>query len=447
MEKNNSKRRLLFFLIYIIIFLSSMLFCDTIVGYLIMFFVVYILFFIQTYKSLGSLKKMVMSFEFILATVFFVYAVPCSILYVMDGYKPRIQYFLIDDNSIYLTLKLYYSIFCIFLTLITMFGGIRSLDDYTNNRYQNIMYKNRFDIFDLFAFIIFIYIFYLYFRNGFSIFSIYFQDLRKMIQGNYGNFLGYLYIYMIAYSSNNIYKIINRDKSKRIMYKEVFVVVLLILFWGLSLLTDRRNFVNLGVMLILTYFYKLRKINIKVIVSTLTVIVLLLSISYFRSGTTKKDFNNVFFLSTGEFVLTQYVTNYYINYDYDLRYGKTYTIDVITSFIPRRIYKNKPILLSQEFKNQAKTNVGYAFNPVAEGIINFGYKGAMISTPIILLLYVKLAYYVSKKNFLYYIAACAESINFCRGIFSVSAFSLFLMIFITKFMFNKGDIINEQRVN
>lgn len=442
-EKIKSDKVILL-VIYMAFLICANIFNLNIETTLILFFISYFIFLFYSFRKQKSIKNVILSAEVIFETVFFIYAVPAAIIFILDGYEPRITFFLIDNFTMLETLKLYFSINCVFIILVILTGGVHTLNFYNKEKDIKNANKIKFDVFDIIAIVLVVYFYYLHFRNGLDIFGTYFHDLRELIKSSIHNFNSYIYLYMIPYSCVNIYKILFSDKItiKNGKYKVIFTIIILLAFWGISLLTDRRNFVTLLFMLILIYVYKLRKVSFKVLIVAFLCVVMLLSISFFRSGTSNKSINNVLFLSLGEFVLTNYVSNYYIINSDDLQYGKTYIYNTLTAFLPSKIFPEKPELLSVQFQKEAKTNVAYAFNPVAEGLINFGKVGAIFAVPVIILFWVKLAYIVSRKHLLFFAIVCAESINFFRGIFSISVFSVVVMTIFTIFMLKLDDILN-----
>lgn len=441
LNKKSQKMNIILFVINVLFIIGANVINLTIVHLLILFLFSYIIFMIYSYKSLSNLRNLFLSAEVIFVSVFFIYAVPNAFIYVLDGYVPRITYFLINQITVFKTLLLYFNIYTVLILIIMLTGGVHTLK--INESKLNNKTLVSFDLFDLVALVLTAYFYYLNFRNGFSIFGQFFQDLRQNILSSVHNLNNYMYLYMIVYCYINLYKIIYRDRKKqKFTYKEFFFLIIFVAFWSLSLLTDRRNLFTLILLLVFLFFNKLKKINFKKVFILVLCVVALMSMSYFRSGTNRRDINNVLFLSLGEFIFVNYVSEYYINNcSDDLYYGKTYLFDTMVSVIPRRFYPNKPETLSVKFWREAKTNVGYAFNPVAEGLINFGIKGSVLMVPFVILFFIKMAYRFSKKNFLYYFIICSESINFYRGTFSSTIFTLVVMLLLSKLM-----LLNYKRI-
>ena len=430
-----------YILLISLLLLITNIFEQNIIGLIVLFFISYILLFINGYNKFKNIKSLIFSAEFIMLTLFFIYAIPGSLMYILDDYRPRIYFFLIDTVTVQNTLQIYLNIFNILFMLILFTGGINTLD--TNIKLNNENIRNRINIFDIIAIILIIYFYYLHFRNGINIFSEYFQDLRLLIKSDAHNFNSYVYLYLISYSFVNLYKAIySSEKSKQSQLKKILFIIVFISFWGLSILTDRRNLVQLLFLLLLLYFNKLRNIKLRTIIMVVIAILVLLFASFIRSGEkySRDNINNVIHLSLGEFIYVNYVSDYYYNYNNSLLRGSTYYYDTITSFVPRSVFPNKPIPLGERFKKEGKTNVAYAFNPVAEGLINFGRVGAVFAVPIVIFLLIKLAYLVGKRNILLYYLILSEFLNFIRGTFSTTIFTIVVMTIFILLMIKKKEV-------
>lgn len=138
---------------------------------------------------------------------------------------------------------------------------------------------------------------------------------------------------------------------------------------------------------------------------------------------------------SNEFIYPQQTSYYTMLASPDLKFGYTYTILPIQVAIPRAIYPNKPPTLGTEFITKIiNTTQGYAYTPVTEAYINFGYIGPFI---VFYLLALFLNYLVRKTrtkgvSFVYMIIF-ASSFDFCRSEFSSVAYSFFF-IFVTYYV-------------
>lgn len=390
---------------------------------IIIFFVLFLAFTVCVYKKLGLLKQLILSPEFIFALVFFVYAIPASVMFLLDGEVPRVSFFTIDMDTMTRTLYLYFNIFVIYVAIVFLGNRIKpvsfkeKISDFRLNNKVGLLV-----VLDIIAIGLTAYFYYLHFRNGADVLTQYFHEIREMIQSGVHNLNSYIYLFMIPYSYVSIMDLIsNRFKFYPHKYLRLLI---LISFWGLSLFTDRRNFVMLLIMVAITVLYFVKRIKLRYVFISVGVVLLLLFGSFLRSGSNNGSPQNMFYYMNGEFILTNYVSQFYIDKNNDFKYGSTYVIDTITAPIPRSIYKDKPEMLSVQFQQEAKTNVAYAFNPVAEGLINFGCIGAAIFVPIVLFLFTFVSRLLGKFRLDYYVVVFASSVGFCRGIFSVTVFSI-----------------------
>lgn len=424
------KLKFIFIYLYIILLFLGNLFNNNIEISLIYFSISYILYLIYSLMKLKSFKNVLLTPEFIFESVFLIYSIMAAIMFIIDGYKPRVDFFKIDYNTIFETLKLYLNI-NIVLGIIMI---IKKDNTIINCSPQIEKYCKKIDskitIWDIIAILCSIYFIYLNFRNGFSIFNTNNRILRTMISSEFNS---YIYLYMISYCSVKYAEIIY---TKMITKKSIMVLIITVPFWIISLLTDRRNFINLLIILFMIIISKMKKLKIKSLLKIIIVLLVFLSIGYFRANSSfsKDRIKELFYMSNGEFILSHYVSEYYINNNNDLYYGKTYIVDTLTKFIPRAIYKSKPIDLSEKFLNEAKTNVGFAFNPVAEGLINFGQFWSIIIVPFTIYFYIWLANKLYKRNIFGFLIITGYSINIFRGFFANSIFAIVFMLIIIKLM-------------
>lgn len=416
-------KKIFFLYLYIILLFIINIFNFKLELLLIFFCITYILYIIFSLLKFKKIKHLFLSSDFIFESVFFVYSIMAALMFIIDDYKPRVDFFRIDYDTIYRTLKLYLNINIIYIILDLLLNGPASKDfnKSISNYCSNVNYK--IEIWDIVALFCSIYFLYLNFRNGFSILFTNNRILRTLI---YSGINVYIYLYMITYCSIRYTEFMY---IKKITKKYFLIFIITIPFWLISLLTDRRNIINLLIILTMVLFSKLKRIKVKLLLKILFVILIFLSLGYFRANDSfsKDRYRELFYMSNGEFILSHYVSEYYINHKSTLYYGKTYFVDTFTKFFPRFIYKNKPIDLSEKFYKDAKTNVGFAFNPVAEGLINFGEFGSILFVPLTIYFYVFLANILQKKNFFNFLIVSGYSINIFRGFFANSIFAIVFM--------------------
>lgn len=431
-----------------ILFFTNFVFDLNLEQLLILYIITFVFFFFFSYKKLKSIKNMIMSAEVIYCFTFFVYSIMAAVMFILDDYVPRVTFFTIDYDTILETLYLYFNINSILYLLIYLFKGPKSYNfsEKFVNKLKNV--NKKLNIWDICAILMCGYFVYLHLKNGLSFMTTNIRDLRLIINSGINN---YIYLYMIIYSFIRISEIIyNKSDMKResrmiINIRKFISIFVILLFWFFSIFTDRRNIINLILILIMAFFSKLKKVSFGKILVIFFIALTFLSFGYFRTGAkfSKEKINSFIYMSTGEFILSHYVSEYYMNNMPELRYGKTYVFDTFTKLIPRKIYPNKPEDLSMEFYKEAKTNVGFAFNPVAEGLINFGKKGAIFIVPIVIMFYINLAYFLGKRNSTFYLIVCGYSINIFRGFFSNSMFAIFVMCVLAWLMLRKFKRVGD----
>jgi len=142
-------------------------------------------------------------------------------------------------------------------------------------------------------------------------------------------------------------------------------------------------------------------------------------------------------LSSNEFVYPFFTLSYEVeraekspNYNY--RYGETVFISPIINFIPREMYREKPRSLGTIFieKYFGRNGMGFAFTPVSEFFINFGYLGPAIFYFFIGVFLVFIQNRADQRiNFIFF----AILIDICRGeissiVYQLAFVSLFLYL-------------------
>lgn len=121
-------------------------------------------------------------------------------------------------------------------------------------------------------------------------------------------------------------------------------------------------------------------------------------------------------VTQNEFVSPIYTLMHYVGADRALRWGMTY-FSAPALFIPRSIWPEKPESLSLQFMRDAFGTtglMGFAYTPVTEAFLNFGWVGPFIVFTILSILMVKLVRNASAHPGLYFIAF-ALVIDFNRG--------------------------------
>jgi oligosaccharide repeat unit polymerase len=123
-------------------------------------------------------------------------------------------------------------------------------------------------------------------------------------------------------------------------------------------------------------------------------------------------------LESNEFVSPIQTLMHYVTVDRALRWGWTY-LSAPALFVPRAIWPGKPESLSVEFLRDVfgyTAMMGYAYTPITEAFLNFGWVGPFLIFSIISLLMVKLVRHADTLPGLYFISF-ALVVDFNRGDF------------------------------
>lgn len=121
-------------------------------------------------------------------------------------------------------------------------------------------------------------------------------------------------------------------------------------------------------------------------------------------------------VTQNEFVSPIQTLMYYVANPHPLRWGVTY-VSAPTLFIPRAFWPGKPESLSLQFMRSAFGTtglMGYAYTPVTEAFLNFGFIGPFLVFAIISILMVKLVKRADQVPGFYFICF-AFVIDFNRG--------------------------------
>jgi len=130
-------------------------------------------------------------------------------------------------------------------------------------------------------------------------------------------------------------------------------------------------------------------------------------------------------VTQNEFVSPIQTVMYYTLHDHPLRWGSTY-LTAPGLFIPRAIWLGKPESLSLQFMRDAFGTIqlmGFAYTPVTEAFLNFGFVGPFVIFSIVSLLLVKLVRSVDEHPGLYFIAF-AIVVDFNRGDFAGTLYEM-----------------------
>lgn len=412
------------FINFISIFVSFlMILINNLIDYnikvrLILFFLYFCFIIIFSVVRMKEIKNCFFNINFIYGCVFFVYSFVGPLIFVLDNYSPRYYYFNYNTTTMNQALKIYINIYSIFNILSFTFNKIKPIDMKTrvdNLKFKTMSLNNTLTIYDFIALFSTLYCLIKLILCGTSFFGLSTLQKRDVLNSGISH---YINLYVIVYSLFLILPFLFKNQKKNFaFYTRVLNIAV---YWCIFLTCERSVFVAFLIGFIMLFVTKLNKIKLKHILMITFIFVMFLFSAATRENISFSNhkINDVLYSSTTEYYCTFTITNALLNYNEKLSYGKTYYYDSFTKLFPSFILKNKPKDLSQQFKEKNNLNVGFAFNPVAEGIINFGIFGATIFVPMLMFVITSIAEKFGKKNILYYVIVACYSLYYCRGAFS-----------------------------
>lgn len=235
--------------------------------------------------------------------------------------------------------------------------------------------------------------------------------------------------------------------SKNVLLILIICLTLYILF-QLSL-GNRRDFTS--ILLGCFYIYTLNKKSTYSVFTTITLvcsIFIMMLFSSLRAGFDSIEYIYIDLLTSNEFTYPFYTLSISIENNYsDWLYGYSLFIMPIAIFIPRVIWSDKMNSLAYDFilRNFGEGSMGYAFTPVTEAFMNFGFVGPFLVFFIFgfFLLSLACSSKYSRLKSIWAFLFFSLTLDFCRGEFSgffyqISLVSLpFLIYLLLIFLGNK----------
>lgn len=435
-----------FFYICLITLLINNLLVNTLVGQVILLTLLYVLFLIYVKKKLKRFTYAFASPAFIFLSVYVPYCLVPMIMFILGNYSTKMTYFSVSTAGMIETSRIYIIIYIVLLMLVALFNLLKKyeLKDEINkvSKKTNIFFSslNVFDVIVLFFTIISVA---KILSCGLSFFSYSTLQKRSVLHHSlkhYVNLLLLIYSLIIF-----LYYTQDRKYKSNIMYIRV---VSIIIYWAIYLTCERRIFVTLLVAIIMIYFCKDKVLKLgKVFIIGCSICILLLSAAYrgnIKFG--KYAIYDVMHQSLGEFIYTYYISVYYTdNIDnINTLNGESYIKNSFMSLFPSFIVNNKPQEFSTQFKRELNLNVAFSFNPIAEGILNFG-KYVIYFEPLIIALIIYFANKLYKFNPMVPLLISSFALDFYRGQFSNFFFDIiycivFVFLIYKISYFKKGDI-------
>lgn len=428
MTKNKLRINVIFYalliILHIVIYKN-----ETIQNYQICTMIIIIYFFISTFNNKESLLKNVFNPFFLCLVILWMYGSFCIFQFIIDEKIPRIYFFVINENNMLLYAKAIFYIITIYSGLILLFKN-KSWNCHLSDTNVNV---RRFNLADIFALFITLYYFFMALIEGFFSFSLSAQDIHAQYDTDSAK---YISLVMITYFVINHDSIFIFNRNRKVSYRYIFSNLIFILFWGSMAFIGRRMLFICVFTFIILKIHKLGEkfsFNSKILIAIL--IVLLFSIALFRNEV-DSDVNiaDYFYYLFGEFILVGYVTIPFLTWKRNFLYGTTYLKNVLYSFVPRKIFPDKPLSLGSQFKQMYDLNVAFAFNPVAEAFWNYSWF-AVILVPILLILFVTCIKQIAKRDELFSLIFYGSIIDFCRGTMATFVFQTIILFIAYKVVF------------
>lgn len=215
-------------------------------------------------------------------------------------------------------------------------------------------------------------------------------------------------------------------------YKLIFIACLLFYVAYQVSLGNRREYTTIILFFICYYLcIKRQPLKLKLFLFILSAFIGSFAITLVRDSNTREMQGSEavqIALVSNEFIYPQQTTYFTLMQDWDLRFGYTYTFLPIEIAIPRSLYPNKPPTLGTEFMYRLGGSQGYAYTPVTEAYLNFGYIGPFLIFMLLGAGANKLIRRTNKNGITFlYIISYAYIFDFCRGEFSSVSYSLFFI--------------------
>lgn len=444
MKKNTLFSNLIFTIIWIVFYILFSIYSELKIQ-VFLGFLSFILFVFMYKIKLKTLKSILYSVEFWFGFCFWCYSIVGSIVFIMDDYSPRFYYFDITKKSMETLLNIHLKSFSIFNILCVFFNRIKCYE--IKEQFNRILktassWVKSINIFDGIALVVVCNSLMNIFSNISIFFNLSVSARRQILNSGISH---YINIYMVMYSVMMLFVWITSKQNNNNIKSGAnrFRIILMAIFWIIFLTCERRLFLSLLISVIIIFYQFIKKIKLKQFILIAIIVVVLLFSASFRANINFKTHSagDVIYMSLTEFYCTFSIGNYYLNNSYELQNGKTYVVNSLESLLPRFIYSNKSEDLAKQFKEQAGTNVGFAYTPVAEGLLNFG-KLAVYFVPVIMLFVTMIIRKVAKDNIVLYAIYCSFAIDYCRGEFSNFFFDCLLCyviyILIYKVKWNRG---------
>jgi len=247
--------------------------------------------------------------------------------------------------------------------------------------------------------------------------------------------LSFMIITITTFLIFNFQKLNNKSRL-------IFVLIIILYVIFQFSLGNRRQIAGIiffSISFILSFFRK--KMNFKTIVILSILFIGSFAISILRDANTRtldRAGQIEVALASNEFIYPMQTTYYLLKNNWDFRFGSTYIFLPFQLLIPRIIYPGKPSTLGGEFiiKTFGKRfRQGFAYTPVSEAYLNFGYIGPLIMFFFLGVFFdflLKINY--TNLNYVYFMFY-GLVFDFCRGDFGSIFYAVFVMYVVYRLVY------------
>ncbi|MGL5570614.1 O-antigen polymerase [Cetobacterium sp.] len=251
---------------------------------------------------------------------------------------------------------------------------------------------------------------------------------------NQNVFFHYLTWAIILFILIDIY--MNYTRNKIIYIAILIIYILIVLSIG-----NRREVSYIIIGFLSYYFFKRAKITLKFyqIIILFLIFFGMLGWSLYRDQNRIISIEHNYINTYGEFLIPAQVSFDLLEQGNEkINFGKTYLMWP-GYIIPRKIYQNKPISLSEDYYSKYKKQSGLGgFTPFSEAYINFGIFSGVYLGVYLFFIAKFLTNYLIYKNFLLFVIFFMQVMNFMRGETGTSLVEILMFyIFIKSLLYIK----------
>ncbi len=240
----------------------------------------------------------------------------------------------------------------------------------------------------------------------------------------------YLKYLIIGYAWYVFLLLLSTKNTRRVVLMGLLLPV--VIYWFSLVVVGSRREILLSMLPIFIFIFLVndRKASLGQIASIIGALSCLLLFGAMRATTQESDtaaLTNLF----GEFLFPIATLGYYLDHVEQFELGSTF-LQFFYNFIPKEVLPDKPLPLAVEFAYEiadpaAEHIMGYAYTPMTEVFLNFGY-GGILAMPLLVCGFAMLLEIVSRGSPIILLPVLGQSIGFQRSDFSSFMFECVLLV-------------------